>query len=270
MRSIAGKVCVVTGASSGIGAATALALAEAGARVVVAARREERLADVAEQIRRKGGQALHVRCDVASLRDIERLVAETASRFGRCDVLVNNAGVPGGGSFEALSMEQIDRVTAINYLGVLRCTKLFLPMMLESRGHIVNIASVAGRYAIPGSPVYSAAKHAVVGLSESLYHELASRGVMVTCVNPGLVATEGFPMKDVLQGPYRRFVMSPERIASVIVEAIRFRKGPEISVPRWLGGFQIFRLLVPRLYRTVAARIARRRAPTLDAPSDRP
>jgi short-subunit dehydrogenase len=268
VKGVGGKVCVVTGASSGIGEATARALAAAGAKVVLAARREDRLAEIAEQIRRRGGQALPVRCDVATAADVERLVAETTATFGRCDVLVNNAGVPGGGSFEALTLEQIDRVTAINYLGVLRCTKLFLPMVLESRGHIVNVASVAGRYAVPGSPVYSAAKHAIVGLSESLYQELAPRGVMVTCVNPGLVATEGFPMTELLRGPYRRFVMRPDRIASVIVEVVRSRKGPEISVPRWLGVFQIFRLLTPPLYRKVAALIARRRAPRLDAKPD--
>jgi short-subunit dehydrogenase len=268
VKGIRDKVCVVTGASSGIGEATALALARAGARVVPAARREDRLAEVAERIRTKGGAAHPVRCDVASLDDVERLVAETSKAFGRCDVLINNAGVPGGGSFAALTMEQIERVTAIDYLGVLRCTKLFLPMVLEARGHIVNVASVAGRYAVPGSPVYSAAKHAVVGLSESLYHELAPRGVMVTCVNPGLVATEGFPMTEVLRSPLRRFVMPPDRIASVIVELIRHRKGPEITIPRWLGGFQVFRLLTPPVYRKAVAAIARTRSPHLDATPD--
>jgi hypothetical protein len=165
-------------------------------------------------------------------------------------------------------MDQIERVTAINYVGVLRCTKLFLPMVLESRGHIVNVASIAGRYAIPGSAVYTAAKHAIVGLSESLYHELAPQGVMVTSVNPGLVATEGFPMTELLRGPYRSLVMKPQRIAAVIVDVIKHRKGPEVSVPRWLGGFQVFRLIAPPAYRAVVARIARRRAPSLDAELD--
>jgi short-subunit dehydrogenase len=268
VRGVAEKVCVVTGASSGIGEATARALAAAGAHVVLAARREHRLAGVADLIRRKGHTALPVRCDVAVSTDVERLVEETERAFGRCDVLVNNAGVPGGGSFEDLTMGQIERVTETNYLGVLRCTKLFLPMLLASRGHIVNVASIAGRYAAPGSPVYTAAKHAIVGLSESLYLELASRGVIVTSVNPGLVATEGFPMTDVLRSPYRRLVMRPERIAAVIVDVIRRRKGPEVSVPRWVGGFQIFRLIAPPLYRSVVARLARRRVPGVDAKPD--
>jgi hypothetical protein len=194
-------------------------------------------------------------------RDVERLVSETERVFGRCDALINSAGIPGGGSFEEVTVEEIERVTAINFVGVLRCTKLFLPLVLESRGHIVNIASVAGRYAIPGSAVYSATKHAIVALSEVLYQELRPRGVMVTSVNPGLVATEGFPMTEVLHGPYRRFVMRPESVASVIVDVIRRRRGPEITVPRWLGGFQIFRVVAPPMYRSVLARIARNRAP---------
>jgi short-subunit dehydrogenase len=264
VRGVAGKVCVVTGASSGIGRATAHALAAQGAHVVLAARREDRLAEVAEEIRGAGRMAVPVRCDVTEKIDVERLVAETEGTFGGCDVLVNNAGVPGG-SFNELTLEQIERVTAINYLGVLRCTKLFLPMLLTSRGHIVNIASIAGRYAIPGSSVYTATKHAIAGFSESLYQELAPRGVTVTSVNPGLVVTEGFPMTDVLRGPYRPFVMRPERIADVIVEVVRRRKGPEISVPRWIGAFQIFRIIAPPLYRSVIVRIARSRAPRLDA-----
>jgi NAD(P)-dependent dehydrogenase (short-subunit alcohol dehydrogenase family) len=262
VRGIAGKVCVVTGASSGIGEATARALAAGGADVVLAARREERIVEDAHEIRSNGWNALAVRCDVTSLTDVENLVSQTERKFGRCDVLVNNAGIPGGGTFENLTLDQIERVTATNYLGVLRCTKLFLPAVLASRGHIVNVASIAGRYAFPGSAVYTAAKHALVGLSESLYHELAPRGVMVTSVNPGLVATEGFPMRDLLRSPYRRFVMKPDRIAAVIVDVIRRRKGPEVSVPRWLGGFQLVRLIAPPLYRGAVARIARRRAPS--------
>jgi uncharacterized protein len=268
VKGVAGKVCVVTGGSSGIGEATARALSAAGAHIVLAARREERISEVAEKIRRMGRRALPVRCDVTVPADVEDLVAATERTFGRCDVLVNNAGVPGGGTFTELTMDQIERVTAINYVGVLRCTKLFLPMVLESRGHIVNVASIAGRYAVPGSAVYTAAKHAIVGLSESLYQELAPRGVMVTSVNPGLVATEGFPMTELLRGPYRRFVLKPQRVAAVIVDVIRRRKGPEVTVPRWLGGFQVFRLIAPPLYRAVVAGIARRRAPGLEAERD--
>jgi uncharacterized protein len=262
--SVGGKVCVVTGASSGIGEATARLLARAGATVVLAARREERLQDIAAEL---GQRASAVRCDVTSMEDLEGLRDEVARRHGRCDVLVNNAGVPGGGWFADLSIDQIERVTTTNYLSVLFATKIFLPLLLESRGHVVNVASLAGRYALPGAAVYTATKYAVVGLSESLYHELGPRGVIVTSVNPGLVETEGFPMTEVKRDAVlRRFVMKPDRIAREIVRVIRDRKGPEISIPRWLAAPQAARVLVPPLYRAGVRGVVGRRATSERAP----
>lgn len=255
-----GRVVVVTGASSGIGEATARAFARAGASVVLAARRERRLRDLARELEAGGGRALPVRCDVTSAREIAALRDEVEGTLGRCDVLVNNAGIPGGGPFAEVPLEQLERVTATNYLAVLRCTKLFLPLLLRSRGHVVNVASLAGRYAIPGSAAYSAAKHAVVALSESLHHELRPRGVAVTVVNPGLVATEGFPHEDLRDHPrLRRLVLRPERVAEAILDVVRRRRGPEVSVPRWQGAFQAARVLAPPLYRAGLARIAGRR-----------
>lgn len=248
-------VAVVTGASAGIGRATALALAGQGAVVALAARRLDRLREVAAEIEASGGRAEPVRCDVSVRPDVEALRDEVERRFSRCDVLVNNAGVPGGGPFAELTMERIEEVTRINYLGVLYCTKAFLPLMLrEGRGHIVNVASLAGRYAVPGQSVYTAAKHAVVAFSESLSYELAPRGILVTVVNPGLVATEGFPHTD--KDP--RLVMKPERIARVIVDVVRKGRGPEVSVPRWMSLFQAVRVLAPRLYRFGVRRTAGR------------
>jgi short-subunit dehydrogenase len=262
--SVGHKVCVITGASSGIGEATARLLARAGATVVLAARREERLRDIADEL---GERASAVRCDVTSVEDLEALRDEVVRRHGRCDVLMNNAGVPGGGWFSDLSIEQIEQVTATNYLSVLFATKIFLPMLIESRGHVVNVASLAGRYALPGAAVYTATKYAVVGLSESLYHELRPRGVMVTSVNPGLVETEGFPMTDVKRDPVlRRFVMKPERIAREIVRVVRDRKGPEVSIPRWLAAPQAARVLVPPLYRAGLRGMVGRRATSQPAP----
>jgi short-subunit dehydrogenase len=256
-----GKVCVVTGASSGIGEATARALGREGATVVLAARRLERLEEIAGDIRRGTGEArtTAVACDVSERDEIARLRDEVERQHGRCDVLVNNAGIPGGGPFPETSMEQLERVNRVNFMGVVICTKLFLPLLRASRGHVVNVASLAGRYALPGAAVYTASKHAVVALSESLYHELRPEGVMVTTVNPGLVATEGFFPEDspLWRDPlFRRFVISPERVASAVVEVVRRRKGPEVSVPRWLAGPQAFRLLTPPLYRAAVRRIA--------------
>ncbi|HYU58385.1 MAG TPA: SDR family NAD(P)-dependent oxidoreductase, partial [Actinomycetota bacterium] len=252
-------VVVVTGASSGIGWSTAWAFAARGAVVVPTARRLERLENLAFEIRARGGTATPVACDVADRDSIHALAEAVRDLHGRCDVLVNNAGIPGGGHFDDVSEEQIEAVVRTNYLGVLYCTKAFLPLLLEAeRGHIVNVASLAGRYALPGSAVYGSAKHAVVAFSESLDYELAARGVRVTTVNPGLVSTERFPHRDAGEGGgiRSRLVMRPERIAREIVRVVERGIAPERSVPRWLAAPQAARLLAPPLFRGAVRRVA--------------
>jgi short-subunit dehydrogenase len=254
---VPGALVVVTGASSGIGRSTALAFAAAGADVVLAARREGKLEELATLIQQRGRRALPVACDVSDLAQVERLQARTQETFGRCDVLVNNAGVPGGGPFAELRMEQIQRIAGVNYLGVLYCTKVFLPMMLAARrGHVVNVASLAGRFAVPGSSVYSSTKHAVVAFSEALYYELAPLGIAVTSVNPGLVATEGFPHQDAIEAG--RKVMPPDDVARLIVRVVREGIGPERSIPRWMAALQAFRILTPPLYRFGLKQVTKR------------
>ena len=241
-----GAVAVVTGASAGFGELTARLLAKSGASVVLAARRVERLEALAGEIVGRGGRALAVRCDVTEVGDLQSLRDRVDETFGRCDVLINNAGIPGGGRFEEVSLEQIERVIRVNLLGVMLCTKVFLPMMLERpRGHIVNVGSVAGRYATPGASVYTASKHGVVAFSEALYYELAPRGILVTSVNPGFAATEGFPQGRLPSA----IVMPAERVARAIVDVVRKGKAPEVTVPRALGPWQAFRILTPPLYR---------------------
>jgi short-subunit dehydrogenase len=254
---LAGAVTVVTGASSGIGRSTALALAAEGADVVVAARRWDVLEEVAAQVARTGRRALAVPCDVSDLAQVEELSRRTDEAFGRCDVLVNNAGVPGGGPFATLTMDQIERIARTNYLGVLYCTKVFLPMMLSAgRGHVVNVASLAGRFAVPGSSVYSSTKHAVVAFSEALYYELAPSGIVVTAINPGLVATEGFPHRDAVRAG--RKVMSPDEVARLIVRVVKEGIGPERSIPRWMAALQAFRVLAPPVYRFGLRQVTKR------------
>lgn len=241
-----GAVVVVTGASSGIGEATAVAFARRGARVVLAARRTERLASLADRIERAGGRALAARCDVTDPHDLRTLRAVTEEAFGPADVLVNNAGVPGGGTFTELSDEQIRRIVEVNLLGVLYGTRAFLPGMLERhRGHVVNVASLAGRFATPGASVYGATKHAVVAFSEAEHTTARRAGVLVTSVNPGFVPTESFPSTD----RPSLLMLRVEDVAETIVRVVRRGIAPECSIPRWAAAGQVFRLLTPRLYR---------------------
>jgi uncharacterized protein len=255
---LTGAVATVTGSSAGIGRATAEALAREGAVVVLAARRQELLDQIVSGIESRGGRAMAIACDVSEWAQVNDLATHVRSQFGRCDVLVNNAGVPGGGRFSELPIEDLEYVVRVNYLGVLYGTKAFLPMMLEAgRGHVVNVASLAGRFAVPRAAVYTSAKHGVVALSEALHYELSPRGVLVTTVNPGPVATEGFPHRDMARKG-SRWLMTPERVAEVIVKVVKSGKAPEVSVPRPLAALQIFRLLTPRFYRFALQRVAKR------------
>lgn len=255
-RQLRGAVVVVTGASSGIGEATARRFGAAGSSVVLAARRLERLEDVAQRIRSDGGEALPVRCDVTEGGDREALVDAVRKAFGRCDVLVNSAGLPGGGRFLDRTAEQIERVVAVNLLGLMQATRAFLPPMLErGSGHVVNVASMAGRFPMPGAEVYGATKHGVIAFSESLHASTPRRGVSVTAVNPAFVKTEGFPERRP-----RILTLPLERVADAIVRVVRDDIAPVYSIPRWIAALEAFRVLTPPLYRLGASLAARRYA----------
>lgn len=249
-----GAVVVVTGASSGFGELAAVRFARAGSAVVLAARRLNRLEAIAAWIRKRGGEALPLRCDVTDIADLEALRDRVLETFGRCDVLVNNAGIAGGGRFEDQDRELVDRLIRTNLLGVVHGTRLFLPTMLaRGRGHVVNIASVAGRFAPPGAAVYGATKHAVVAFSEALYHELAPKGILVTSVNPFVSRTEGFPQRGIPAA----VLIDPDRVARVIVDVVREGRAPEVSIPRAIAPLQAVRVIAPTLYRSAVRTIAR-------------
>jgi short-subunit dehydrogenase len=255
---LSGRVVVVTGASSGIGEQAATAFARRGAKVVLAARRLDRLEELAHRIERAGGRALAIRCDVADHEQLDRLPGVVQEAFGPTDVLVNNAGVPGGGDLIELTHEEIDNVVRVNLLGVMHGTRAFLPGMLRrGNGHVVNVASLAGRFATPGAAVYSATKHAVVAFSEALNVSSRKRGVLVTAVNPGFVPTEGFPNAD----RPSMLTLTPERVADTIVRVVREDIAPECSIPRWVAPFEAFRVLTPPLYRWAVDRITSRYEP---------
>jgi NADP-dependent 3-hydroxy acid dehydrogenase YdfG len=188
---LSGRVAAVTGASSGIGEATALKLAGAGAAVSLAARRSDRIDALAERINGEGGRALAIETDVVDEAQANEFVQRTKDELGRLDVLVNNAGVMLLGPVIGANTDEWRTMIEVNLLGLLYCTHAALPIMGEQgSGHIVNISSVAGRFANFGSAVYNMTKFGVNGFSEALRQELAPANVKVTVIEPGFVKTE--------------------------------------------------------------------------------
>ena len=192
MNRLDGKVAVITGASSGIGEATAEALATEGAAVVVAARREDRLEDLVERINGKnGGKALAVACDVTDEEQAHALIRTAKDEFGRVDILVNNAGVMQLSKIQRGLSDEWRTMFEVNVLGLLYATDAAIEVMKEQgSGHLMNISSLASRGTRPGLGVYSGTKMAVNGISESLRQELLEDNIRVTMVEPGVVQTE--------------------------------------------------------------------------------
>jgi NADP-dependent 3-hydroxy acid dehydrogenase YdfG len=188
---LSGKVAAVTGATSGIGEATALALAEAGAKVAVAGRREDRLEDLAKRIADAGGTAMAVPTDVTDEPQARALIERTKDELGGLNILINNAGVMLLGPVQDADVNEWKRMVEVNLLGLLYCTHAALPVMRDAGGgDIVNLSSVAGRQATLGSAVYNLTKWGVNGFSEGLRQEALHIGVRVSVVEPGMVATE--------------------------------------------------------------------------------
>jgi NADP-dependent 3-hydroxy acid dehydrogenase YdfG len=232
---LTGKVVAVTGASSGIGEATALACARAGAAVAIAARRGERIERLAAQISGDGGRALAVEADVGDEQQAGAFVARANDELGRLDVLVNNAGTMLLGPIAGAPTEEWRRMIDVNVYGVLYCTHAALPLMTaQGGGHIINVSSVAGRVARQGSGVYNLTKFGVGAFSESLRQEGVAVGVRVTLIEPGAVATElaGHNRPEVLEQIRKRFSDVERLSAQDIADAILYAIGqpPNVSV----------------------------------------
>jgi NADP-dependent 3-hydroxy acid dehydrogenase YdfG len=232
---LSGQVVAVTGASSGIGEATALACAQAGAAVALAARRADRIEALAQRIAGEGGLAIAVPADVGEEGEAGAFIERAHAELGRLDVLVNNAGVMLLGPIENAPTEEWRQMVHVNIFGVLYCTHAALPLMhAQGSGHIVNIGSVAGRVARAGSGVYNLTKWGVGAFSESLRQECVPIGVRVTLIEPGAVATElaGHNRPEVLDQIKQRFSgverLTAEDIASAILYAIG--QPPHVSV----------------------------------------
>ncbi len=214
-----GKVALVTGATSGIGRATAEGFAARGAAVTVAGRRKEELASLVAAIEGRGGRALAVRTDVSSAGDVERMVAQTIDTFGRLDYAVNNAGIEGEFALVAdLAEEEWDRVIGINLKGVFLSLKYEAKAMLAAGngGAIVNIGSVNSFLGFPSGSAYVASKHALIGLTSSVSAELAPQGIRVNLVCPGIIDT---PMHRRLRG-----ILGDELYDTVTQQRVHMRR----------------------------------------------
>ncbi len=225
---LAGKVALVTGASSGIGEATALALAAEGAHVVAAARRKDRLDALVKRIEERGGQALPLVVDVADEAQVRQMIQRARDKWGRIDILVNNAGVMIIGPIDGANTEDWRRMVNVNLLGMMYATREALPVMkAQGGGHIVNISSVAGRTAREEFAVYNATKWGVGAFSEALRQEVYKNHIRVTVIEPGAVATElqehitDPTMKEELQEWLRSMkLLQSEDIAAAVVYAV--------------------------------------------------
>jgi NADP-dependent 3-hydroxy acid dehydrogenase YdfG len=191
IENIKGKVVVITGASSGLGEATARLLSAEGATVVLAARREDRIKGLADELEAQGGKALAVATDVTDRQQVKALVDKAVETYGQIDVLINNAGVMPLSPIERLKVDEWDQMIDVNLKGVLYGVAAAIPYMKEQKsGHIINVSSVAGHKLFGGSAVYSATKFAVRALSEGLRQEMVSYNIRTTIISPDAVKTE--------------------------------------------------------------------------------
>jgi short-subunit dehydrogenase len=240
-------IALVTGASSGLGAAAARRLArEPGAHLVLVARRRERLDELAVEL----GGATVIAADLLEEATPALVARRVEDEHGRLDLLVNNAGVGGRGSFAEGGWAEVHRVMAINFDAQVRLTEALLPLLRRSApSGVVNIGSVAGRVSRPRVGSYAASKFALAGWTEALQMEERRHGVHVGLVQPGFVATEGFPQRELLARPWTRWMVSTEdKVAETIMDVWRNRR-PEAYVPKPYGLVPVARVLLPGLYR---------------------
>jgi short-subunit dehydrogenase len=245
------RIVVVTGASSGIGAATARAFAARGDTVRVVARREALLAGLAAELRAHAPESDHLAGDLAERAFAEKVVDDTVARHGRIDVLVNNAAIPVRKVLYELSVEEVEQAFRVNFFSALWTTFAAIPPMLrEGGGTIVNVSSFASKVVPTHETIYAATKCAMNGLSEGLWNDLHGSGIHVALVHPGPIDTEIWQKGDAPSG-YRGVKYPPERVARAILEAVD-RRLHEIVVPRrnpTLALARLLRLLLPGVIR---------------------
>lgn len=249
-----GKVAVVTGASAGIGEATAIALARAGMTVIATARRADRL----EALAAAHTNILARPVDVTLQEDVASLAKWVEDELGACHVLVNNAGASFGSRVRSPEdLEDFERTMDLNLIGAVRCmTELGDLMFRSAPGRVINVASVGGKVGI-GPPAYIASKFALVGFSEAVRPQWARRGVTVSQVNPGFIRTEQFPQDELRRSPFGRLIVStPEVVAAAVLDVAR-TGAPERTVPRWYGVAPLLRHVTSPIYWAIVRRNGR-------------
>ncbi len=257
LRDLAGRIAVVTGASSGLGRGLARAVAVRGAHVALVARRKDRLEELASEIRDQGGTALVVPCDVGSPEAIEEAAARVLEEYGRIDLLINAAGYARHLLFKDQDPADAEHMMRVNYFGVANWVRAALgPMRQQGEGWIVNLSSFAGRLGQPDEATYAATKFAVTGLTESLAMELEPLGIHVMCVYPVLVRTEMFDDATLARMPERtrNSFIEVEEFCDTVLAALA-RGAFEVTVPRRFGLVYLIRLLFPGMMRRQTAAI---------------
>ena len=231
------KVVLITGASSGIGEAAAIEFAKRGSNIVLVGRRKDKLLEVEKKISKNNISTLVCSCDVSEKSQVKEMAKTVLEKFHRIDILVNNAGFAIYGKVSDLEIDEIESQMATNYFGMIYCIKNFLPKMLEQKsGHIVNVASVAGSFGLPGIASYCASKFAMLGFSEGLQYELKDSGVGVTVVSPIMVRTNFFDHPSFDSMPKNsRTAISSESVAKAILKAANSSR-LEIIVPSVVRG----------------------------------
>ena len=249
------KNIVITGASGGIGAEIARLCAASGANLVLLARSLDKLHELQKDLQERFQVKISVfQLDVSNTDQVREVFEKIFAEMGEVDILVNNAGFGVFREAHRATMDQIKGMFNVNVVGLMACTSMVLPKMRARRfGHIINIASQAGKIATPKSSVYSATKHAVLGYSNSLRMELADYNIQVTTVNPGPIATNFFNIADE-QGTYvknvKRFMLKPEFVAQKVVDSM-LTKTREINLPRWMNMGSVVYVLFPRLFERI-------------------
>ena len=231
------KIVLITGASSGIGKETAIEFAKLGANIILVARRKDKLVDIENELKKFHVSAFVYPCDVSKKDQVKEMSKTVLEKFDSVDILVNNAGFAIYGSVFDLSINDIESQMETNYFGMIYCIKNFLPSMLKKKsGHIVNVASVAASFGLPGIASYCASKFAMLGFSEGLKHELQGSGVGITVVSPIMVRTNFFDHPSFEKMPkYSPTSLDPKTVAKSIIKAANSSR-LEIVVPSFVRG----------------------------------